>query len=271
MEILQAVTRFVLTVLALISAGIEKEPVPDILLNDDPSPTNLAKIVPAEIVEKTPKLVEVVIADVFETVKRKFTLLLTVVKLLLTVATTVVSGRLLIDDPSPTKRPKIAPAEIVEKTPKLVEVVIADVFETVKRKFTLLLTVVKLVVFETPTLLTSVKLLLTVATTVVSGRLLIDDPSPTKRPKIAPAEIVEKTPKLVEVVIADVFETVKRKFTLLLTVTRLFTFETPTLLTLVKLLLTVANAPVSDRLLNDDPSPTKRPKIAPAEIVEKNP
>jgi len=121
----------VLTVLALITAGIEKEPVPEILLNDDPSPT---------------------------------------------------------------KRPKIAPAEIVEKTPKLVEVVIADVFETDRRKFTLLLTVIKLVVFETPTLLTLVKLLLTVANAVVSARLLNDDPSPTKRPKIAPAEIVEKNP-----------------------------------------------------------------------------
>jgi len=53
-EILRAVRKLVLTVLALISAGIEKAPVPDILLNDDPSPTNLAKIVPAEIVEKNP-------------------------------------------------------------------------------------------------------------------------------------------------------------------------------------------------------------------------
>ena len=145
MEILQAVMKLELTVLALISAGIEKEPVPDILLNDDPSPTNLAKIVPAEIVEKTPKLVEVVIADVFETVKRKFTLLLTAVKL------------------------------VVFETPTL-------------------LTVVRFVVFETPTLLTAVKLLLTVASAAVSERLLNDDPSPTKRPKIAPAEIVEKNP-----------------------------------------------------------------------------
>ena len=70
MEILHAVTKFVLTVLALITAGIEKDPVPDTLVNEDPSPTNLAKMVPAEIVEKTPKLVEVVIADVLETVKR---------------------------------------------------------------------------------------------------------------------------------------------------------------------------------------------------------
>ena len=56
MEILQAVTRFVLTVLALMTAGIEKEPAPApvTLINPDPSPTNLAKIVPAEIVEKKP-------------------------------------------------------------------------------------------------------------------------------------------------------------------------------------------------------------------------
>ena len=46
-----------LTVLALITAGIEKEPPPPppgTLVNPDPSPTNLAKIVPAEIVEKNP-------------------------------------------------------------------------------------------------------------------------------------------------------------------------------------------------------------------------
>ena len=43
-EILHAVTKFVLTVLALIIAGIEKEapPPPGTLVNDDPSPTNLA-------------------------------------------------------------------------------------------------------------------------------------------------------------------------------------------------------------------------------------
>ena len=43
-EILHAVTRFVLTVLALINAGIEKEPPPPpgTLVNKEPSPTNLA-------------------------------------------------------------------------------------------------------------------------------------------------------------------------------------------------------------------------------------
>ncbi len=56
MEILEAVMKLVLTVLALITAGIEKEPPPPpgTLHKPDPSPTNLAKIVPAEIVEKNP-------------------------------------------------------------------------------------------------------------------------------------------------------------------------------------------------------------------------
>ena len=56
MEILHAVTKFVLTVLALIRDGIEKAvpPVPGTLHKPEPSPTNLAKIVPAEIVEKKP-------------------------------------------------------------------------------------------------------------------------------------------------------------------------------------------------------------------------
>ena len=55
MEILQAVMKLVLTILALITDGIENEPAPPgTLVNPDPSPTNLAKIVPAEIVEKNP-------------------------------------------------------------------------------------------------------------------------------------------------------------------------------------------------------------------------
>ena len=43
-EILQAVTRLVLTVFALISAGTEKEapPPPGTLVKEEPSPTNLA-------------------------------------------------------------------------------------------------------------------------------------------------------------------------------------------------------------------------------------
>ena len=78
-----------------------------------------------------------------------------------------------------------------------------------------LLTVVILAVFVAPELLTVVKLLLTVVTelltvvilvvfvtpelltvvnSVVIGRLVNNDPSPIKRPKTVPAEIVEKNP-----------------------------------------------------------------------------
>ena len=32
------------------------------------------------------------------------------------------------------------------------------------------------------------------------------DPSPTKRPKILPLEMVEKNPKLVDIVVADIFK-----------------------------------------------------------------
>ena len=53
-EILQAVIKFVLTVFALITAGIAKPPPPGTFVNPDPSPTNLAYTVLAEIVEKNP-------------------------------------------------------------------------------------------------------------------------------------------------------------------------------------------------------------------------
>ena len=59
--------------------------------------------------------------------------LLTVVTLLLTVKTAPVFGIAVKSEASPTCLPNIVPAEIVEKKPKLVDVVIADVFETVKR------------------------------------------------------------------------------------------------------------------------------------------
>ena len=39
----------------------------------------------------------------------------------------------------------------------------------------------------------------------------------------------------------------------------------------VPALLTVVNAAVTGRLVNKDPSPTKRPNTLPVEIVEKNP
>ena len=36
-------------------------------------------------------------------------------------------------------------------------------------------------------------------------------------------------------------------------------------------LLTIVNAEVTERFVSKEPSPTKRPNIVPAEIVEKNP
>jgi hypothetical protein len=70
-EILQAVIKLVLNLLALITAGIEKEPPPPgTFVNKDPSPMNLAKIVPAEIVEKNPRFVEIEFVEILEAVTR---------------------------------------------------------------------------------------------------------------------------------------------------------------------------------------------------------
>ena len=75
---------------------------------------------------------------------------------------------------------------------------------------TVLLTAVIFVVFVEPVLLTVVKLLLTVASAVVTGRLVSKDPSPTKRPKTVPAEIVEKNPNEVDIVTAEILDTARR-------------------------------------------------------------
>ena len=81
----------------------------------------------------------------------------------------------------------------------------------------MLLTVVIFVVFETPALLTVVKLLLTVVkllltvvSAVVTGRLVSEEPSPTKRPNTVPAEIVEKKPNDVDIVTAEILDTARR-------------------------------------------------------------
>ena len=52
--------------------------------------------------------------------------------------------------------------------------------------------------------------LLTVVNPAVTGRLVNKDPSPTKRPNIVPAEIVEKNPKLVDIVVAEILDTARR-------------------------------------------------------------
>ena len=74
----------------------------------------------------------------------------------------------------------------------------------------MLLTVVILVVFVAPELLTVVRLLLTVARAAVTGRLVSKDPSPTKRPNTVPAEIVEKNPNEVDIVTAEILDTARR-------------------------------------------------------------
>jgi len=87
----------------------------------------------------------------------------------------------------------------------LLTVVIFVVFET-----PVLLTVVIFVVFVTPELLTVVKLLLTVVNAVVTGRFVRRDPSPIKRLYTVPAEIVEKKPNDVDIVIAEILDTARR-------------------------------------------------------------
>ena len=67
----------------------------------------------------------------------------------------------------------------------------------------MLLTVVILVVFVTP-------VLLTVINADVTGRLVNKDPSPTKRPNTVPAEIVEKKPNDVDIVTAEILDTARR-------------------------------------------------------------
>jgi hypothetical protein len=52
--------------------------------------------------------------------------------------------------------------------------------------------------------------LLTVVSAVVTGRFVRRDPSPMCLPKIVPAEILEKNPKLVDVVTAEILDTARR-------------------------------------------------------------
>ena len=58
---------------------------------------------------------------------------------------------------------------------------------------------------------------------------------------------------------------------MLLTLVIFVVFVAPVLLTVVRLLLTVVREAVTGRLVNIEPSPTKRPNKVPAEIVEKKP
>jgi hypothetical protein len=57
--------------------------------------------------------------------------------------------------------------------------------------------------FDTP-------VLLTVVSAAVTGRFVNREPSPTCLPKMVPAEIVEKNPKLVDIVAAEILDTARR-------------------------------------------------------------
>ena len=113
----------------------------------------------------------------------------------------------------------------------------------------MLLTVVILVVFVTP-------VLLTVINADVTGRLVNKDPSPTKRPNTVPAEIVEKKPKPDDITVVEMLRAVK----------------IPVLSKVVlKMGGTIDIPPLAAIHVSPEPSPTKRPNTLPAEIVEKKP
>ena len=108
---------------------------------------------------------------------------------------TPTTGRLVSNEPSPTKRPNILPAEIVEKNPKPDDIIVVEMLRAVK------IPVLKRVVLRTG----GTKDIPPPAVIPVSK-----DPSPTKRPNTVPAEIVEKKPNEVDIVTAEILETARR-------------------------------------------------------------
>ena len=85
------------------------------LVNKDPSPTKRPNTVPAEIVEKNPKLVEITDVEILLAVK--IPVLRRVVLRKGGIIDTPPLAMPVNPDPSPTKRPNTVPAEIVEKNP----------------------------------------------------------------------------------------------------------------------------------------------------------
>ena len=125
---------------------------------------------------------------------------------------------------------------------KLLSVVILVVFVPVE-----LLMVVILVVFVLTKLLTA-------RTAPVLGIAVSKEPSPINLLYIDPDEIVEKNPKLVDIFIAEILEADKN----------------PVLRKLVLRMGGKLVNPAAGRPVNCEPSPTKRPKTDPDEIVETN-
>jgi hypothetical protein len=99
-------------------------------------------------------------------------------------------------DPSPEKRPNTFPAEIVEKKPKLVDITPTEILRAVKSP------VLSKVVLKTG----GTKDIPPLPPTIPVSK----DPSPTKRPNTVPAEIVEKKPKEVDIITAEILDTARR-------------------------------------------------------------
>jgi hypothetical protein len=133
-DILNAVMKFVLTVLALMTAGIEKEPPPPgTLVNSDPSPINLARIVAAEIVVKNPKLVEIEFVEILHAVMKFVLTVLALITAGIEKDPPPPPGTLVNSDPSPINLARIVAAEIVVKNPKLVEIEFVEILHAVTR------------------------------------------------------------------------------------------------------------------------------------------
>jgi hypothetical protein len=78
--------------------------------------------------------------------------------------------------------------------PALVDIIVVEIFLAVK------IPVLRRVVLRTGGIIDTPPL----------GIPVNPDPSPTKRPKIVPAEIVEKNPKVVDIVTAEILDTARR-------------------------------------------------------------
>ena len=107
-----------------------------------------------------------------------------------------VTGKFVRNEPSPINRPNTVPAEIVEKNPKPDDITVVEILRAVK------IPVLKRVVLKTG----GTKDIPPLAPTIPVSK----DPSPTKRPNIVPAEIVEKKPNEVDIVAAEILDTARR-------------------------------------------------------------
>ena len=89
-------------------------------VRSEPSPICLPNTVPVEIVEKNPKLVDIVKAEILEADRNP------VLSVLVLRIGGTENATLVISEPSPICLPNTEPVEIVEKNPNEVDIVIAE-------------------------------------------------------------------------------------------------------------------------------------------------